>query len=93
MKMFTHLSSYHIIKKKGEIAPVLKLHTIKTLRSGGIALPFLTSALYGVSGQLCTPAIVPTRKESQYLLDRRLGGPQSQSGLWRREKPLHPIGC
>jgi hypothetical protein len=39
-----------------------------------------------VSGQLHTPAALPPGKEPRrYPLDRRLGGPQSRSGL-RGEK-------
>jgi hypothetical protein len=33
-----------------------------------------------VSGQFHTPAALPQRKSPRYLLDRRLGGPQSRSG-------------
>jgi hypothetical protein len=32
------------------------------------------------SGQLHTPAALPPRKEPQYPMDRRFGGPQSRSG-------------
>jgi hypothetical protein len=42
---------------------------------------FSTSALDGVSGQRHAPAGLYLRgKEPGYPLDRRLGGPQSQSG-------------
>jgi hypothetical protein len=33
-----------------------------------------------VSGRLYAPAALPQEEEPQYQLDRRLGGPQSQSG-------------
>jgi hypothetical protein len=48
-----------------------------------------TSVLDGVSGQRHTPAVLyPLRKDPQYPLDRRLGGPQSQSGHNGRWKIL-----
>jgi hypothetical protein len=43
-----------------------------------------------VSGQLHTPATFSQGKHPQYLLDRRLDGPQSQSGLLGGEKNLTP---
>jgi hypothetical protein len=39
----------------------------------------LTSALVGGSGQLHVPAAYPQGKRPWYPLDRRSGGPQSQS--------------
>jgi hypothetical protein len=51
-----------------------------------------------VSGQLHSPAALPTGKEPWYPLDRRLGGPQSRSehgGEKKNSQPLpgfeHPI--
>jgi hypothetical protein len=41
-----------------------------------------------LSGQLHAPATVPLKKEPQYPLDRRLGGPQSQSAHCGNEKNL-----
>lgn len=38
----------------------------------------------GVSGQCHAPAALPSRKETQYQLYRRLGGPQDLSGqVWK----------
>jgi hypothetical protein len=39
-----------------------------------------------VSGQLHAPAALPQGKSPWYTLDRRLGGPQSRSGLGGEEK-------
>jgi hypothetical protein len=39
-----------------------------------------------VSGQLYAPAALPPGKRSCYVLDRRLGGPQSRSGRGGEEK-------
>jgi hypothetical protein len=40
-----------------------------------------TSALDGVSGQRYSPAVLhPCGKDLRYPLDKRLGGPQNQSG-------------
>jgi hypothetical protein len=39
-----------------------------------------------VSGQLHAPAALPPRKEPQYPLDRKLGGPQSRPGRDGEEK-------
>jgi hypothetical protein len=36
--------------------------------------------------------LYPQGKSPRYPLDRRLGGPQSQSGWFREEKILHPTG-
>jgi hypothetical protein len=38
-----------------------------------------------MSGPLHTQTALPLGKSSQYPLDRRLGGPQGQSGHWSRE--------
>jgi hypothetical protein len=43
-----------------------------------------------VSGQLHAPAAVPQGKSPHYLLDRRLGGPQSRSGHGGEEKNFQP---
>jgi hypothetical protein len=45
-----------------------------------------------VSGQIHAPAILPPGKEPLYPLDRRLGGPQSQSGRFGEEKIIDPTG-
>jgi hypothetical protein len=53
----------------------------------------LTSALDG--GEWSTShfrLLYPQGKSSQYPLDRRLGGPQSQSGQCQREKLPVPAG-
>jgi hypothetical protein len=44
-----------------------------------------------VSGQIHAPAALTHEKEPQYVLDRRLGGPQSRSGRCG-EKILTPAG-
>jgi hypothetical protein len=56
--------------------------------SEGIAPPFLTSALDGVSGQFHAPAALLPGKDPQYQLDRRRGGLQSRSGRCGDEKNL-----
>jgi hypothetical protein len=55
--------------------------------SGGIVPQFLTSAL----DQLHAPAALPTEKESQYPLDRRLGGSQSRFQPCELVKNLFPL--
>jgi hypothetical protein len=45
-----------------------------------------------VSGQLHAPAALSRRKNPRYPLDRRLGEPQSRSGLPGGEKILVPTG-
>jgi hypothetical protein len=44
------------------------------------------------SGQLHTTAALPQGRNPWYPLDRRLGGPQSRSGRWWREKFPAPAG-
>jgi hypothetical protein len=45
-----------------------------------------------VSGQPHAPAaLLPRKKSSWYQLDRRLGGPQSQSERGGAKKSLHPL--
>jgi hypothetical protein len=48
--------------------------------SGGIAPPFLASALDGDECSASLPAALLPRKLPRYALDRRLDGPQSRSG-------------
>jgi hypothetical protein len=58
---------------------------------GGVAVQlyaFLISALDEVSGQLYAPAVLLLSKQSRYLFDRRLGGPQSRSE--RCSKEINP---
>jgi hypothetical protein len=55
--------------------------------NGGIILPFLTSALYGVASFTPRP-IYPQWKRSLYPLDRTLGGSQSRSGGYGAETNL-----
>jgi hypothetical protein len=43
-----------------------------------------------VNGQLHAPAALPQGKSPRYLLDRRLGGPQSRSGDGSEEKNSEP---
>jgi hypothetical protein len=45
-----------------------------------------------MSGQLHAPTTLPQRNSPQYPLDRRLGGPQNQSGQHGEEKKLAPMG-
>jgi hypothetical protein len=44
-----------------------------------------------VSGQLHAPATLLQGKNPWYLLDRRLGGPQSRSGCGGEEKNSQPL--
>jgi hypothetical protein len=66
-------------------------HVLK--KYGGVALPFLISALDG-SGQLHTPTALPPpppRGESpRYHLNRRLGGLKIRCGRCGVEKSLSP---
>jgi hypothetical protein len=41
-----------------------------------------------LSGKLHAPAALPPRKSPRYLLDMKLGGPQSRSGRCGGEKNL-----
>jgi hypothetical protein len=45
-----------------------------------------------VSGQLHAPAALTPRKEPRYQLDRRMGGPQSQSGQHGEGKSFILLG-
>jgi hypothetical protein len=45
-----------------------------------------------VSGQLHTPANLPSGKSTRYPLARRLSGPQNRSGVFGEEKILDPTG-
>jgi hypothetical protein len=45
-----------------------------------------------MNGQLHAPAVLPRAKGPRYPLDRRLGGPQSRSGLFGEVKILDPTG-
>jgi hypothetical protein len=57
--------------------------------SGGIAPPFLTSAVDGGEWSASRPGRFIARGRSpRYPLDRRLGGPQGQSGRCGEEKNL-----
>jgi hypothetical protein len=67
---------------------LIKHHFMKTWGTGGMAPPFLTSAPYGVRGQLHAPATLTLGKEPRYQLDRRLGGPQNLSGRCRENKNI-----
>jgi hypothetical protein len=55
-------------------------------RVEGIAPPFLISALDG--GEWSAAALPPGERAPLFPLDRRLGGPQSQSELYGEEKNL-----
>jgi hypothetical protein len=48
---------------------------------------FTSSADRGERSSSCPSRLTPG-KQSQYPLNRRLGGPQTLSGLWRREKSI-----
>jgi hypothetical protein len=66
---------------------------MKTWGSGGIAPPFLTSALDGDEWSASRPGRFTLRGNCpRYPLDRRLGGPQSRSGHYGEEKNLTPAG-
>jgi len=45
-----------------------------------------------MSGQLHAPAALPPEKNPWYLLNRRLGGPQSRSGHAGEENSQPPPG-
>jgi hypothetical protein len=44
-----------------------------------------------VSDQFHAPAALPQREGPWFLLDRRLGGPQSRSGRGGKEKNSQPL--
>jgi len=53
--------------------------------------PFLTLALEEVSQQLNPSGCFTPREQPWYLLNRRLDGPQSQSGHFREDRNLLPL--
>jgi hypothetical protein len=53
---------------------------------------FLTSALVGGVVSFTPLPLIPRGKSPRYSLERRLGGPQSRSGLRGEEKNLEPTG-
>jgi hypothetical protein len=59
--------------------------------NGGIAPPFLTSALDGGEWLASRPVVLPRGNRPWYPLDW-LGGPQTRSGRCREEKILAPTG-
>jgi hypothetical protein len=60
--------------------------------SGGIAPPFLTSALHGAEWSTSRPGpSILEEKSPRYPLDRRLGGPQSRSGRCGVDKNTLPL--
>jgi hypothetical protein len=63
-------------------------YAMKTWGSGGIATPFLTSALDGVVSFTPLP-LYPWGNNPRYPLDRRLGG---RAECCTREKNLVPPG-
>jgi hypothetical protein len=57
-----------------------------------MAAPVLTSALGGGEWSASCPCCFTCGERApQYSLDRRLGGPQSQSGHYKVEKNLLPL--
>jgi hypothetical protein len=87
LKLFLYLIKYHAMKT----CPLLNHHAVKTQwGSGGIApriLNLVTRWRWVVS---FTPRpLYPRGKSSLFPLDRRLGGPQSQSGCCGEEKNSH----
>jgi hypothetical protein len=65
---------------------------MKTCESGGIAPQFLTSVLDGGEWSASRPGRFTKGESPRYSLDRRLGGPQSQSGRNVEEKNLSSAG-
>jgi hypothetical protein len=60
--------------------------------SGDIALRILTSALEGGERSASRPGLFTPRKRTPwYPLDKRLGGPQSQSGGGGEEENFQPL--
>jgi len=53
--------------------------------------PFLTLALEEVSQQLNSSGCFTPREQPWYLLNRRLDGPQSQSGHFGEDRNLLPL--
>jgi hypothetical protein len=72
---------------------VINHHAMKiSWGSGGIAQPFLTSALDG--GGRSAPRLsrlTPLRNSPRYPLDRRLGEPRSRLGRCGEEKNISPL--
>jgi hypothetical protein len=66
---------------------------MKPWGSGGIAPPFLTSALDGADCVASRPCrFIPRGNRNLYPLYRRLGGPKSRSGRYGEEKNLASAG-
>jgi hypothetical protein len=63
---------------------------MKTWGSGGIAPPFLTSALDGCELSTSHPGCLTPGESIPYPFDKRLGGPQSQSEHGGEMKNLAP---
>lgn len=53
--------------------------------------PFLNLALEGSARSTSHPIALCPGKEPQYPLDRRLGGPQSQSACFGKKKNFSPL--
>jgi hypothetical protein len=60
------------------------------IREGEVQLHTLNSALDGGASTSCPSCFTP-RKETQYPLNRRLGGPQNRSRHFVKEKYLLPL--
>jgi hypothetical protein len=77
VKLFLYLSYHHSMKTYWGVE--VQLHT------------FLTSVLDGGEWSNSRPGrFIPGRKNPRYLLDRRLGGPQSWCGRSGEEKNSQP---
>jgi hypothetical protein len=74
---------FHKVEQKVKLS--LRLHyAMKTYSGGGIAPPFLTSALDGGEWSASRPGRFTPGKQSPppYLLGRRLSGPQGRFARW-----------
>jgi hypothetical protein len=68
------------LESKNKAVPLLTVQVLRCERRYS-AYSFLTSALDGAEWSASCPShVLPPGKDSRYLLDRRLGGPQTWSG-------------
>jgi len=76
-------------KYNGKIVPVHAMNAYQGRR--GRAPPFLTSEFDWGEWLLDTPVALPMWKGIQYLLNRRVSGPQSHPGCITEKKNLLPL--
>jgi hypothetical protein len=71
---------------------LIKHHAMRKCGSGGIAPPFLTSALGGGEWSASRPGPAPRGKSPRYPFDRRLVGPTAGLSAVQKRKISYPAG-